>query len=131
MLFVNLPVADVAATRAFFTAIGFRFDALFCDAGTLCMDVDGAKVMFHQRRRFAGYAARPEQEIDGAREAVVAVSASSRREVDERADLAAANGAGVLRGPEDLGFMYCRSFCDLDDHAWEIVWMNPAEIPQS
>lgn len=131
MLLVNLPVADVATTRAFFTAVGFSFDVLFCDAGTLCMEVDGAKVMFHDRHRFAGYAACPTPHIVGAREAVLAVSARSRGEVDDRADLAFEHGAGALREPEDLGFMYCRSFCDPDGHAWEIVWMNPAEIPRN
>lgn len=26
----------------------------------------------------------------------------------------------------DLGFMYGRSFADLDGHHWEVFWMDPA-----
>lgn len=32
--------------------------------------------------------------------------------------------------PEDHGFMYSRSFEDLDGHHWEVVWMDPKEAVQ-
>mgnify|MGYP002652801262 CR=1 FL=1 len=47
------------------------------------------------------------------------------------ADAALAGGGTHLRDADDLGFMYCRSFCDPDGHAWEIVWMNPGAIPEA
>lgn len=129
MMFVNLPVADVARSRDFFVQLGFRFDPLFCDSGTLCMTVnDGCRVMLHRATRFAGYAAATVADPAHGRETVVAVSASSRAEVDQRTDAALALGATPLRDPEDLGFAYCRSFSDLDGHAWEVVWMDPAAL---
>ncbi|AZG46398.1 VOC family protein [Gordonia insulae] len=131
MLFVNLPVADVARSRAFYTSLGFRFDPMFCDQGTLCMEVnEGCRVVLHRTQRFAGYAASAVADPHTAREALVAVSASSRAEVDRYADAALEHGGSHLRDPEDLGFMYCRSFCDLDGHAWEVLWMDPSQIPQ-
>jgi hypothetical protein len=30
----------------------------------------------------------------------------------------------------DFGFMYARSFNDLDGHIWEIMWMDPSVIRQ-
>ena len=129
MLFVNRPVADVAVTRAVFGALGFGFDRIFCDAGTLCMDVDvHTKVMLHDERRFAGYAASRVADPLRCREVVLAISAESRAEVDRRADAALAHGGALLRAPEDLGFMYSRSFCDPDGHAWEVVWMDPSAL---
>ena len=32
----------------------------------------------------------------------------------------------VLIVVEDLGFMYSRSFFDLDGHGWQVMWMDPA-----
>ncbi|MEE3850037.1 VOC family protein [Gordonia sp. LSe1-13] len=132
MLFVNLPVADVMRSRAFFTSLGFRFDALFCDQGTVCFEVnDGCRVVLHGAQRFAGYTAGSIADPrNGGRETLVALSAPSRDEVDRRADAALANGGTHLRDAEDLGFMYCRSFCDPDGHAWEVMWMDPSQIPQ-
>lgn len=129
MMFVNLPVADPVRTRRFFTRIGFEFDELFCDAGSLCMRVNAqTMVVMHTHGRFAGYAAARTADTAAGRETVLALSAASRAEVDRRADDALAAGAAPLRAAEDLGFCYCRSFCDPDGHAWEIVWMNPAAI---
>ncbi len=129
MVFVNLPVADVARSRAFFTCLGFRFDALFCDEGTVCFAVnDGCRVVLHRAQRFAGYAAGALADPRYGRETVVAVSATSRAEVNRYADAALAHGGTHLRAAEDLGFLYCRSFCDPDGHAWEVLWMDPAQI---
>jgi hypothetical protein len=50
------------------------------------------------------------------------INAESKQKVDEFVELAIANWA--LQGnTSDHGFMYSRSFDDLDGHTWEIVWM--------
>lgn len=129
MMFVNLPVADVVRSRDFFTRLGFVFDPLFCDAGTLCMTINAhCRVMLHRAGRFAGYAASAVADPTQGREAVVALAASSREVVDQLADTALRCGGTTLRAPEELGFLYCRTFCDPDGHAWEVVWMNPAHL---
>ncbi|MBD0860562.1 glyoxalase [Gordonia sp. zg691] len=131
MLFINLPVADVSRSRRFFGVLGFRFDEMFCDDGAACMIVnDSAVVVLMQRRRFAGYAAGNVAEPTRGRESLLAFSADSRAQTDRLADAALASGGSALRNAEDLGFMYCRSFCDPDGHAWEVVWMDPSQIPQ-
>ncbi|MGC4933283.1 VOC family protein [Gordonia sp. DT30] len=125
MMFVNLPVADVARSRAFFGGLGFVFDEMFCDPSTLCMPVNRqAMVVMHRRSRFRGYASAPVADLGAGREAVLAISAPSRGAVDRYADAAFGSGATPLRAAEDLGFMYSRSFCDLDGHAWEFVSMD-------
>ncbi|MEO9329343.1 VOC family protein [Gordonia aurantiaca] len=132
MLFVNLPVADVRRSRRFFGRLGFDFDDMFCDDATVCMVInDGAMVILMERHRFAGFAASEVPASTVSREAVVSVAADSRSHVDRLVDAALDSGGAPLRRAEDLGFMYCRSFCDPDGHAWEAVWMDPTQIPRT
>ena len=51
--------------------------------------------------------------------------APARDEVDTVSAAALAAGAREADGAEDLGFMYSRSFHDLDGHGWQVMWMDP------
>ncbi|NDK88612.1 glyoxalase [Gordonia desulfuricans] len=125
-LFVNLAVAEISRTRGFFEGLGFVFDEMFSDGSTLCMPVTpNAVVMMHRSHRFAGYSAGPVPDPAVGRETVLAISVPARSDVDRRLDAALHCGATVLRPPTDLGFLYARTFCDLDGHAWEVVWTDP------
>jgi predicted lactoylglutathione lyase len=129
LLFLNLPVADLAASRAFFAELGFEFNEKFCDAGAACMVVsEGAFVMLLQRDRFAEFVTKPLANSDETTGLTVCVSAESRAEVDSLADIAGNAGAGDAKGPQDYGFMYQRSFYDPDGHLWEIAWMDPVAV---
>ena len=129
LLFLNLPVADLAASRAFFAELGFDFNEKFCDAGAACMVVsEGAFVMLLQRDRFAEFVTKPLADSAETTALTVCVSAESRAEVDSLADTAGNAGAGDAKGPQDYGFMYQRSFYDLDGHLWEIAWMDPVAV---
>jgi hypothetical protein len=61
-------------------------------------------------------------------EAMLGLSADSRDEVDEIVDKALAAGAEPAGEPQDLGFMYGRSFQDPDGHVWEYSWMDPSAL---
>ena len=58
-------------------------------------------------------------------EVILAFSLGSREEVDALADKALAAGGGFSNEPQDHGFMYTRSFQDLDGHLWELFYMDP------
>jgi uncharacterized protein len=129
LLFLNLPVADLAASRAFFAELGFGFNEKFCDEGAACMIVsDQAYVMLLQRDRFAEFVTKPLADPAETTALTACVSAESREEVDALADAAGRAGAGDGKGPRDYGFMYQRSFHDLDGHLWEIAWMDPVAV---
>jgi predicted lactoylglutathione lyase len=129
LLFLNLPVADLGASRSFFAKLGFEFNEKFCDEGAACMVVsDQAYVMLLQRDRFADFVTRPVADADEATALTACVSAADRAEVDALAEAAAAAGAGTAKDPQDYGFMYQRSFHDLDGHLWEIAWMDPVAV---
>jgi uncharacterized protein len=129
LLFLNLPVADLVASRAFFAALGFDFNEKFCDQGAACMIVsEQAYVMLLQRDRFAEFVTKPVADPDEATALTACVSAVDRAEVDSLADAALAAGAFAAKDPQDYGFMYQRSFHDLDGHLWEVAWMDPVAV---
>jgi predicted lactoylglutathione lyase len=129
LLFLNLPVADLAASRAFFAQLGFDFNEKFCDEGAACMVVsEQAYVMLLQRERFAEFVTKPVADANEQTALTACVSAADREEVDSLAAAAEAAGAGTAKAPQDYGFMYQRSFHDLDGHLWEVAWMDPVAV---
>ena len=64
-------------------------------------------------------------------EVLTCLSVDSKAKVDEMLDAALEAGATEARDPMDYGFMYGRSFNDLDGHIWEIVWMDPQALQQA
>jgi uncharacterized protein len=128
LTFVNLPVQDLDKTVGFFTELGFDFNAQFTDEHATCMVVsDQCFVMLLVQPYFATFTPK---DVAGpsVTEAIVGLSAESRDEVDELVDKALALGATPAREPQDHGFMYGRSFHDLDGHLWEFLWMDPAAV---
>jgi len=131
LLFLNLPVTDLGASRRFFAQLGFEFNEKFCDDGALCMIVsEQAYVMLLQRDRFADFVTKPVADPTAATALSVAVSADDRDAVDAFAETAFAAGAESAKDPQDYGFMYQRSFHDLDGHLWEVAWMDPVAVEQ-
>jgi uncharacterized protein len=129
MLFVNIPVANAAASRKFFDHLGFSFNDQFCDENTLCMAINEQSwVMMLEEDRFRGFIADDIADTSKNREVLLCVSADSREGVDELTDAALAAGGVDWMPAQELGFMYGRSFRDLDGHAWEVSWMDPAHL---
>jgi predicted lactoylglutathione lyase len=131
LIFVNLPVRDLAASTAFFRALGFAFDEKFTDESAACLVVsEQAYVMLLVEGRFADFTTKPVVDARVSTEAILAVSAESREAVDAFADAALNAGATRANEPMDHGFMYGRSFNDLDGHVWEVIWMSPEAVQQ-
>lgn len=129
-LYVNLPVTSVQATKAFFSGLGFSFNAMFCDENALCMELSPmASVMFLQQKRFSDFTPKPIADAHKSSEVLLCISRESREEVDSLTQHALSLGATEVREPQDHGFMYGRSVNDLDGHIWEIMWMDIAQFP--
>lgn len=128
-IFVNLPVEDVAVSRAFFTALGCSVNEQFSDENTACVVIaENIFAMVMTPTRFADFV---EGEIADARkttEVLIALSADSREEVDRMRATALAHGGSEWKPNQDHGFMYGASFADPDGHVWEVVWMDPAAV---
>jgi len=121
MIFPNLPVKDVAASRAFWTRLGFDFNEEFCTGQAACLVInDLASVMLLQEDLFHGF--HRTQRHTGT-ESLICLTASSREEVDRlcrSATDAGAQDAGTVDEPPTYG----GSFRDLDGHIWEVLWVE-------
>lgn len=130
MLFANMAVEDVDATRQFFSALGFEFNDTFCNEDCAAMVVsDQATVMFLTESRFKDFISDSIADTTQSREVLMCVSACSRDEVDSLVEAAVQAGGTVWMQPQDHGFMYGRAFRDLDNHVWEVMWMDPSAVP--
>lgn len=131
-IYVNVSVSDLKRSMEFFTRLGFGFNPKFTDSNAACMIVnDAAFVMLLVEPFFKGFIKKEICNTGTHLEALLAVSCDSRAAVDELVDTALASGGTKATDPMDHGFMYLRTFYDLDGHHWEAVWMDPnAEIPK-
>ena len=129
MIFVNLPVADLAASRAFYAALGFGFNEQFSDDGaTYAVVEQNIALMLLTRPRFEDFLAGPIGDPQTATSVLVALSADSREEVDRLADAALAAGGTPWKDAQDHGFMYGRSFRDPSGNVLEVMWMDAAAV---
>lgn len=130
MIFVNLPVKDIQASRRFFAALGYGFNEQFSDERTACVVIDqNIFVMLLVEERFKDFVTGAISDAHKATEVLTALSADSRAEVDEILAKALAAGARQWRPNEDHGFMYGCSFQDLDGHVWEYAYMDMSKVP--
>jgi uncharacterized protein len=126
-LFVNVAVEDLDRAVAFFAGLGFEFDPRFTDETATCMLIgEDAYAML----LVGDFTKKELADPTAQTEAILALSAESREEVDELVDKALATGGLPANDPMELGFMYGRSFQDPDGHQWEVFWMDPVAAEQ-
>jgi uncharacterized protein len=128
-IFVNLAVKDLNRSIAYFEKLGFTNNKQFTDETAACMVVsDDIFVMLLTHAKFQGFTTKEIADATKVTEVMTCLSADSKAEVDRLCDAALAAGGSKHMPPMDLGFMYLRTFNDLDGHVWEVVWMDPAKI---
>lgn len=126
MIFVNLPVKDLAASIRFYEAIGCEKNEQFSNEQAAMMvwsDTITFQLLTHDY--FQTFTPKPIADARETSEVLIALSRDSREEVDAITEAAAAAGGETdIREPQDMGYMYGRSFQDLDGHVFEPVWMD-------
>ena len=125
MIFVNLPVADLAKSTAFYEALGLPKNLQFSDETASCMVVsDTIFVMLLSHDKWRMFTNRPIPPAT-ASEVMLALTCDSRAAVDAMIVAAGAHGGTADVDPaQDLGFMLNRHLADPDGHVWEAVWMD-------
>jgi hypothetical protein len=132
MIFVNLPVADLARSVAFYKAIGADQNLQFSDETAACMVLsDTIHVMLLTHDKFRQFTPKRIADAHETSEVLICISCDSRAEVDEITEQALASGGREPRAAEDHGFMYGRSFEDLDGHIWEPMFMDMAAAAEA
>ncbi|MFC8191965.1 VOC family protein [Cellulomonas sp. NPDC057328] len=125
MIFVNLPVTDLASARAFYEGLGFGVNDMFSDEHVVSVVVsDTICVMLLDQERFAAFTPLPVSDARSSTQVLHCLSASSRAEVDDLVARALAAGGSEFRGVQEDGPMYGRAVADPDGHVWEILHMD-------
>lgn len=129
MIFVNLAVNDVDASRKFFTELGYSINPQFSTEECACVVIsDTIIAMLLSKQRYSDFTKKEIVDSTKSSEVLLCLSAESREKVDELVNKAIASGGSGNDDAIDQGFMYGRSFDDPDGHSWEVVWMDPAAV---
>ena len=126
LIFVNLPVSNLARSTAFYEAIGAQKNEQFCDATASCMVLsETIHAMLLTHEKFRQFTPKKIADARQTSEVLICISADSRADVDAVVEQAGPAGGKVDPTPkQDYGFMYGRSFEDPDGHIWEVMWMD-------
>ncbi|MFJ8023193.1 VOC family protein [Streptomyces sp. NPDC096311] len=129
MIFVNLAVNDVDTSKKFFTELGYTINPQFTTDDCACVVIsDTIIAMLLSKQRYADFTKKKIADPTKTSEVLLCLSAESREKVDELCDKALAAGGSGTGEAQDHGFMYGRTFDDVDGHTWEVMWMDPAAV---
>jgi len=128
LIFINLPVTDLARSMAFYEAVGARNNPQFTDDTAACMVLsDTIHVMLLTHDKWRHFTSKPIVNAHSHAQVLLCLSADSRDAVATMVDQATRAGGQPDPTPtQDFGFMYGRSFEDPDGHIWEVMWMDLA-----
>ncbi len=127
-IYLNTHTSDLKRAITFFEGLGFTFDPKFTDenAGALIISPD-ITIMILNNPFFKGFIGSKEV-VDTTKnsEMIICINAETREAVDQLVEKAFELGAAKSNEPYDYGWMYGRSFLDLDGHNWEVAYLDPA-----
>lgn len=130
-IYVNMPVKDLNKSVNFFTKVGFEFNPEFTDENATCMVInENTFVMLLVETFFKTFTNKEIADATNNTEAILAISAESREQVDEIVNKALEAGGKPSNDPIDHGFMYGWSFQDIDGHLWEVMYMDESGAVQ-
>lgn len=128
-IFLNLPVKDLLKTREFFAKLGYTFNEQFSNESGACMVIsETIYVMLLTEPFFKSFTSKQIADTSKTTEVMIALSAESKESVNDLVEKAFKAGATQHNEVQDHGFMYSKSFQDLDGHIWEVFWMNPNHV---
>ena len=131
MIFVNLPVRDLAASTAFYEAIGCMKNEAFSNENASSMVwSETISFMLLTHDFYRTFTSQPIADAHKTSGALFCLSRNSRAEVDAIVEAAVRGGGkGDIREGQDLPFMYGRTFVDPDGNVFEPMWMDMSAMP--
>lgn len=128
-IFVNLPVKDLNKSIEFFTKLGYTFNPKFTDQNATCMIVsDDIYVMLLTEKFFRTFTNKEISDAKKTTEVLISLTAENKEAVNQFMAIALDAGGKEPREAQDHGWMYGRSFEDLDGHIWEIFYMDESAL---
>ena len=124
-IFVNLPVKDLDKSKEFFIRLGVTINPQFTDENAACVVItQDIYAMILTHKKFKEFTTKEIADATKTSEVLTCLSFESKEKVNEIVDTAVQAGATETREAMDYGFMFGRSFNDLDGHIWEVIWMD-------
>ncbi len=124
-IFINIAVKDVKKTKSFFEGIGFTINETYSDDGSICViftETVGFMMMTHEK--FEGFTKTATTDSNKQRETIFSIGVETKEQVDEMLEKVIQNGGTEFGETTDWGWLYLRSFKDLDGHHFEVVFMQ-------
>jgi predicted lactoylglutathione lyase len=131
MIFINLPVTDLARSTAFYQAVGAEQNLAFSnDQASMMVLSDTIHVMLLSHGFYRTFTTKEVADAHRTSQVLLCLSEESQEGVDGLVAKAGAAGGRTDPGPkQQMGdFMYGRSFEDPDGHHWEVMWMDSAAM---
>lgn len=129
-IFINLPVKDLNRSISFFTELGFSFNPQFTNEKGTCLIIgENINAMLLVEEFYATFTNKEICNAETTSEVLIAVSFETREKVDEIMEKAIRSGGTEYVETKDYGWMYQRTFLDIDGHHWEIFCMDESKIP--
>lgn len=129
-IFLNLPVADLQKSKAFYQALGYSLNPQFSGDEAACVIIsETIFVMLGTHAKFREFTPKAVCDTTKAVEVLINLTCESRQEVDDLVAKALAAGGSTYDKAEYLGFMYSHSFVDPDGHGWGLFHMPESPQP--
>lgn len=133
-IWFNLPVKDVQRSKTFFTVIGFDFNEPRSTGNDMVCMLAGEKkivIMLFEENLFKSFSRNNLTDTSQSSALLISYDAENREEVDEIAKKVVAAGGTMFAEPgENQGWMYGCGFCDLDNHRWNVLYMDLSKMPK-
>lgn len=129
-IFLNLAVKDLNRAVSFFNELGFSIDPKFTnDKGACVVISENIYVMILVKEFYQTFTEKQICDSTTTSEVLISLSMESREKVDEIINKAVQAGGTDYQEAKDYGWMYQRTFLDLDGHHWEVFYMDESKIP--
>jgi uncharacterized protein len=132
-IWLNLPVKDVAKSRLFFKAIGFKPNPMHennPDTASFFIGEHNFVLMLFPDNIFQGFVNHGIADTQKGNEILINIDAQSREEVDRMAQTVRKAGGKIFAPPgESQGWLYAFGFEDPDGHRWNMLYMDMSKNP--
>ncbi|MBP4136595.1 VOC family protein [Flavobacterium geliluteum] len=130
-IFLNLPVKDLNRTIAFFTQLGFSFNPKFTNEKGTCLVIgENSNVMLLVEEFYKTFTKKEICNTATTSEVIISIAVETRAQVDEMIEKVIKAGGSEYMKVQDYGWMYHRTFLDMDGHHWEVFFMDETQMPQ-
>ncbi|KAF2336080.1 VOC family protein [Flavobacterium nitrogenifigens] len=131
-IFLNLAVKDLNRAVSFYNGLGFSTNPKFTNEKGACLVIDeNIFVMILAEEFYQTFTKKQICDSTTTSEAIIAISVDTREQVDEMMEKAIKSGGTDYNQTNDYGWMYQRTFLDVDGHHWEVFFMDENQIPEN